>query len=413
MTGLRSDIGLLRRRPVGLLFTARTISVLGTTFTPLALAFGVLNQPGAGPTDLSLALAAQAVPQVLLMLVGGVIADRWSRFQVLVTAETVAGAASAGMALVLLTGAGGLGLLCVLAVLSGAAGALFLPAFGGVVPEVVGPVDRQAVNGLLRFGTNLARIGGLTVAGATVAFVGPGWALVIDSVSFFVSAVLLAGLQLPSTRSSGRNMWHDLRIGWHEFASRQWLWSVVTAAGVVNAAVGVTFGLVGPVVANAHLGGALGWSVLLAAQALGLVTGVVLAIRIRPGRPVLVAVLSMSLMALTPLLLLVGAPLPLLALAAFAGGVALDVFGVLWETTFQREVPAEALSRVNAYEWLGSLVLGPIALFVAGPLVQAYGTELVLFLAVAAIVLATVAATASPAVRALRVPAGDGSTARV
>jgi len=60
----RSDLSLLRDRRFALLLSARTISILGSSFTPVALAFGVLDLPGATARTLSVVLAAQAVPLV-------------------------------------------------------------------------------------------------------------------------------------------------------------------------------------------------------------------------------------------------------------------------------------------------------------------------------------------------------------
>jgi hypothetical protein len=48
-------------------------------------------------------------------------------------------------------------------------------------------------------------------------------------------------------------------------------------------------------------------------------------------------------------------------------GICFDIFGVLWETTMQREIPPDALSRVSSYDPLGSFMFGPIGLLAAGP----------------------------------------------
>ena len=74
---------LLGNRPFLTLLAARTISMLGMAFSPVALAFGVLRMPGADAGTLSLVLAAQTTPLVVFMLVGGVIADRYPRALVL------------------------------------------------------------------------------------------------------------------------------------------------------------------------------------------------------------------------------------------------------------------------------------------------------------------------------------------
>ncbi|GAA0397232.1 hypothetical protein GCM10009530_56050 [Microbispora corallina] len=62
MHGFRRDLGLLRDRRFALLLTARTVSVLGASFAPVALAFGVLGLPGATAATLSAVLTAEALP---------------------------------------------------------------------------------------------------------------------------------------------------------------------------------------------------------------------------------------------------------------------------------------------------------------------------------------------------------------
>jgi MFS family permease len=77
--------------------------------------------------------------------------------------------------------------------------------------------------------------------------------------------------------------------------------------------------------------------------------------------------------------LALSAPLAATAAAAFLAGISVDVFSVLWDTALQQHVPREALSRVSAFDWLGSFGLAPVALVVAGPLVDAYGLTAVLW----------------------------------
>ncbi|MEX2970822.1 hypothetical protein [Streptomyces sp. C184] len=121
-------------------------------------------------------------------------------------------------------------------------------------------------------------------------------------------------------------------------------------------------------------------------------------------RPVLVAVLATFPAALPIALLAVRAPVPLIALAMFGSGIAADVFGVLWATTLQREVPEAALSRVSSYDWFGSLAFAPLGLLVAGPVAAHLGVGRALAGCAALIVLATAAALLSPQVRGLRAP---------
>jgi len=411
-SGSLSGAPLWRDRQFVLLASARVISVLGNGFARVALAFAVLALPGAGPGRLSLVLACQALPQLVFILVGGVIADRMSRSRLMAVADVVGAGAYAGLAAMVLTGHAPLVAMCLLAVAAGTATALFSPAMDGIVPLVV-PADRlQQANGLLRVGTNSSLLLGLALSGVTVALVGAGWALALNAASFAVSAVLTARLRTaarPPKRSSG---WADLREGWREFSSRQWLWVVVAQYAIVIAALNANVGVLGPLTAEHHLGGARAWSVIVAAQALGTIAGAGLAARVRVERPILVAVLATFPAAVPIALLSARAPVWLIAAAMFCAGVAGDIYGVLWVTTIQREIPEEVLSRVSSYDWFGSLAFAPLGLLVAGPVAAAVGAGHALAGCAALVLLATAAALLSPQVRILRAApeAGRGVT---
>lgn len=345
------------------------------------------------------------MPQLLFILVGGVIADRMSRSRLMATADVVGAAAYGGLAVLMVAGDAPLVPMCVLAVAAGAATALFSPAMDGVVPLVVPAGHLQRANGLLRVGTNIALLLGLALSGAAVAWLGAGWALALNAFSFVVSAVLTWLLRIgerPRKKTSG---WTDLREGWREFSSRQWLWAVVGQYTVVVAALNAFVGVLGPLAAERDLGGARAWSLVVAAQALGALVGADLAARVRVGRLILVAVLATLPMAVPMALLGAGAPVALIAVAMFGSGISSDVFAVLWSTTVQREVPEEVLSRVASYDWFGSLAFAPLGLLVAGPAAGLWGIRRTLLACAALIVVATSAALLAPQVRTLRAPA--------
>lgn len=393
---------LWRERPFVLLATARTVSVLGNGFARVALAFAVLALPGAGPGRLSLVLACQALPQLVFILVGGVIADRMSRARLMALADVLGAGAYTGLAALVLSGYAPIPAMCLLAVAAGTASALFGPAMDGLMPLVV-PTDRlQQANGLLRVGTNSAMLLGLSLSGVTVALVGPGWALALNAASFAVSAALTARLPVPARPPRKSSGWADLREGWREFASRQWLWVVVAQWSIVVAALNANVGVLGPLTADRYLGGARAWSIIVAAQALGTIAGAGLAARVRVRRPILVAVLATFPTAAPVALLAVRAPVWLIATAMFTAGVSSDVFGVLWSTTIHREIPEESLSRVSSYDYFGSLTFAPLGLLIAGPLATSVGLGHTLAGCAGLVVLATGAALLAPGVRNLR-----------
>jgi len=101
-------------------------------------------------------------------------------------------------------------------------------------------------------------------------------------------------------------------------------------------------------------------------------------------------------------LLALRAPVGAIAAAAAVSGIGIAVFGVLWDTTLQRHIPAAVLSRVSAYDWLGSVALIPLGYALTGPLAAALGTTGTLWLAAAWTVLGSATALAVPSVRRLQ-----------
>jgi MFS family permease len=394
--------GPFARREFRLLFLARSISFFGSAIAPIAIAFAVLELTGSA-TDLGLVLAARMVPQIVFMLVGGVWADRLPRNLVMVTSDLVTGAAQIVTAALVLTDNAELWHLVVLQAIGGTAYSFFFPASTGLIPQTVDAPLLQQANAFLRIALNAALISGAALGGFLVATVGPGWALAIDAGTFVTSALFLASMRVtPGEHLEAPNFLRELREGWREFSSRTWLWVIVVAFAFVNAALNGTFSVLGPVIADEELGGAEAWGGLLAAQATGLLLGGVLALRLRPSRPLFVGCAAM--MGVPPLLVLValGAPLAVLLLSALVVGIGIETFSVLWDTSLQQHVPPSALSRVYSYDALGSFVFIPLGQIAAGPAAELLGTDQTLYLAAGITAAAVVGMLATPSVRRLQ-----------
>jgi MFS family permease len=398
MTG---SLAPLAEREFRLLFLGRTISFVGNAFATTAIAFAVLDVTGS-KADLGYVLAARALPQVLFLLAGGVWADRLPRHLVMVGSNLVSGASQAVLAALLLSGSAGFTELIVLSAVNGTSSAFFFPASSGIVPQTVPAAMLQTANALLRLGLNASYIGGAALGGLVVAVSSPGWAIAVDSLTFFAAAGLTAAIHLPpGLRMPGSSFFAELGQGWREFASRAWLWGIVLQFSLVNAAETGSVNVLGPVVAKEHFGGAAAWGAVLAADAIGLVCGGLAMLRFRPRRMLLWATFGIFLMPLVQLALGFPLALPVVIAAAFLAGVGVEVFGVLWETTMQQEIAGDKLSRVSSYDALGSFALIPLGFAAAGAVAAAIGTRATFFGAAALIIGATALVLLIPDVRTL------------
>ncbi len=370
----------LRERNFRLLFLGRVVSFAGSAMAPIALAFAVLELDGSA-TDLGLVLAVAILPQVFFLLIGGVIADRFPRHLVMVGSNLAAGAAQAVTAYLLLTGRAAIWQLAVVGFVRAVTSSFFFPAVQGIVPQTVPAEQLQPANALLRLALNTTNIGGAALGGLLVAVAGPGWAIGFDALTYVAAAAILLPMHVRApARDDNTSFIRELADGWREFSSRRWLWIVVLGFAFANAAWASGLNVLGPVVAEDSLGGASVWGLVLAATGIGLVLGGLVALQLRPARPLLVGVTAITLIVPPLVLLAIEAPWPLIAAAALVSGIGVELFAVFWDTSLQTHVPNEVLSRVSAWDAIGSLVLIPAAYAVIGPVADAIGIEETLWL---------------------------------
>jgi hypothetical protein len=146
--------------------------------------------------------------------------------------------------------------------------------------------------------------------------------------------------------------------------------------------------------------------VILALLGAGSIVGALASTRIRPRRPLVVATFGAAALALPIFLVAIPAPTAVIGAGAGVAGFGLSTFGTLWETSLQQHIPGEILSRVSAYDWLGSVAFVPVGYILAAPLADAFGLSSALFLAAGWAVASCAAVLLAPSVRNLRAPVG-------
>ena len=381
--------------------------MFGDRMVAVALAFAVL-ETGGSTSAVGLVLASATVPLVICLLIGGVVADRVSRRVVMVAADLTRVLSQGVMAALLIGGVAELWMLALLAGITGAATGFFNPASVALVPAIVAPDRLQEANGLRATARSAGEILGPVAAGVIVAAGGAGWAIAADAATFAVSAAFLARLRDPGpVAREHASFLADLKGGWSAFTARRWVWAAVSTIAVSNMLWGAWSAL-GPIVAHRDLGGAGAWGAVLASMGVGALAGSLLATRARPRRPLVLFALAGGVMT-TPLAsLAAGLPVVPVAVAAALAGGAMMLGNSVWETTMQRHIPQESLSRVSAYDWFGSIALYPVGLAIWGPLAAGIGIGTTLWIAFALMLATETALLALPDARAVRAqPAGS------
>jgi MFS family permease len=400
---------VLAYRDFRLLLADRLIAPGAFAFSLVGVSFAVLDATGS-TADLSYVLAAQILPALVFALAGGLFADRFAPQRVIVAANLMIAAGEGGFGLLVLLGHPRLWQMIALETVTGAGMAVFYPASQALLPRLVPGTLLQEASAMSRLAMNAAQMAGAAIAGVFVAAAGPGWALATCGVGMLGTVPLLLAIRAPgATRTESPSVLRELREGWSAFASRRWLWATTLQYSVVLAAWYGAFQVLGPVVARAHLGGPAAWGLITAADAVGLIAGGLIALRLTVQRPILCVVLIGATCAISPLALASLWPLPVICVAAAGLGAAVEFMMVQWTVTMARQVPADLLARVSAYDVLGSVAAMPLGALVVGPIAAAVGVSVTQYGAAVLIVAASALALLAPEVRQLRATAPEAT----
>ncbi|TDE32835.1 MFS transporter [Actinomadura sp. 6K520] len=381
----------------------RTSSFLATALIPTALTLVVIQATGSA-SDLGLVLAAELVPQLLLLPVGGAIADRFSAQRVALGADLVRGIAQLVIGVELILGSVRVVDLALLSAVTGAAIAFSIPTMSPLVNATVPAASRLRANSHLGVVRGVAFVAGPGIAGTFVITVGGGWSFVVTALLCVIAAVALGGIRAPAREQAPEDtsFFRDLADGWSEVRSRPWFWSNLLGHGAANLAAGVLMTL-GPLIAVRDLGGEGSWVVIYQVGMAGMIGGALVAPRLPVRRPLVATSVCGALLAL-PLITFV-APAPTWVNAAAYGIAMLGIgaLNTLWMTALQLNFPPHTLARADSYDQLLSLSARPLGLAVAAPMATLAGTATPLLASAALVVIVNLAIIALPDVRSMRI----------
>ena len=391
--------GVFAHRDFRLLLSGQAASTLGDRVVFVALALYVTDI--GSPSDVGIVLAAHALPLVGFLLIGGVWADRLPRHRVMIVTDLVRFALHALLAVLIFTGSVEIWAIAVIEAAFGTAEAFFRPAYTGLIPQTVPEHDIQQAKATFSTIETAAEFAGPALATALVLGVGPGSAFAIDAATFLVSAAFLLPLR-PRERGEAvvrTTVLTELREGWAVVRSRNWIWVIILAFSL---ALLTSFGpwqTLGATVSIEEYDTRATFGIATSAMGAGTILGALIGFRWRPRHPMrtgmLLALPWPASFAIFALGLPVAALLPIFALT----GTSVALFGIWWETALAERVPPHVLSRVTAYDWMGSLALLPLGYVLAGPLGEKFGATEVL---IGGSVLALISLTSTLFVRDVR-----------
>jgi MFS family permease len=380
---------------------AYTASVAGDSIYFLALSWTALEV--GGPSTAGLVTAVGALPRALLMLVGGVLADRFGPRRTIIVSDSARCAIILGAALWLWLASPGLWLLLPLAAVFGVVDAMFMPAVGALPPRIASPDQLGRVQALRALAVRASNLIGPAVAGVVLAAGRAPAAFAASGVLFLLSLFLLLAVRtrpLPATGAAapGKPAWGDFKDGLHYIRRHPVLSPLLAVIGLSEMCFSGPVSLALVVLADERDWGAssVGW-ILGAFSFGGAVGAIALTTRPKLVRAGLVCAVFFAVTAAATGALAMASSLVLAACLAALMGAASGVAGVVAHTLVQLHSAPEYLGRVTAVLTLGTVGLSPLLYPLTGAAAAAWGTSSV-FAACAAITLsaALIMATNQP-----------------
>jgi DHA3 family tetracycline resistance protein-like MFS transporter len=385
---MRRFLAPFASRDFRLLWSASTISLLGDGIWFVAIGWQTLTLSNSA-TALAVVWLAFTLPHIAMLLFGGVISDRLPRRRVLLAANIVSGVFVGAMAVLSLTGTLSIWKLVILVACYGASEAVFGPAYGAIVPELVDREILQQANSLNQLNRPIAlRLVGPVLGGILVGAFGAGTAFALDAATFAVSAAILARMRVPRTvfegmETSVRAVLREVGEGLAAVRRVPWLWAGMGADAIGTLATWGCVQALVPILVRDDLGGSaetLGF--VYAAGGVGAVVAALMTgSRGKPRRPVIVLFLVLAGKVAAVGLFAFATSAATAMVASFLMGSLTTVGLVIWMTLIHERVQGDLLGRVNSIDWLVSTSLMPIALVVVGPLADAFGARALLAVA--------------------------------
>ncbi|MFD0371878.1 MFS transporter [Streptomyces sp. NPDC127114] len=388
---------------------AFTASTLGDSVFYLSLSWAAVSS--GTPAQAGLVTAVSAVPRALLMLVGGVVADRLGPRRVVLVSDTVRCAVTLGLAAVLLLASPGLWILAAVALVFGTVDALFLPAVGALPPRIAERDQLARVQGMRGIAHRVGAVLGGPLGGLAVAVSGSAGAFALAGALFALSLPLLWTLRLrtlpgeDSTAPRKGTALRDLADGLRYLRGHKVLGPAMIVVLLSD------LGFVGPLnVGLAILSEQRGWGApgigwILAGFGAGAgAASLLLTVRGRVSRAGLVQGLTMVAGAGSIAALAHVPRLPAAVLVALSIGLLAGLSGVLCNAVIQTACDPAYLGRVSSVAALGSLGIAPLSFPLTGAAIGLWGTGPVFVASAAVCALSGVYGLAVPALRRAELP---------
>ncbi|WP_327091024.1 amino acid adenylation domain-containing protein [Nonomuraea sp. NBC_01738] len=365
------------------------VSLIGTGLTTFGLGLWVYRQTGSIAMFALMSVLA-LLPAVVLAPIAGAVADRFDRKTIMITADSAAGVASAGLAVLLWSGGLELWHVYVIVTTGAISTAFHQPAYMAAVAQLVPKRYYGRANGLAQLGQAAGTVFAPLLGGALVAAVELPGIIVVDLVSFLFAVTVTLLIRFPDTLFKKREETFGQEVlgGWRYIARRHGLLAIIAFTSVLNFMFAMVEVLATPLVLS--LTDSRGLGLVLACTGVGLLAGSVL-MSVTGGLERRTNGIMLCFGGIGVSMMIIGSgPHPALpAIGLFCLGFSTAVLNAHWFSIVQQKVGLDLQGRVIATNlmlvWLmvpaGFLAAGPLAEHVFEPLAPGHGIGLLMIVA--------------------------------
>jgi MFS family permease len=355
-------------------WSGQFVSLIGTHLTAFALSIYVYQETGEA-TQLAMILLASQLPQILFTPFAGALVDRWDRRWAMILSDTGAGASTLAIAALLWTGNLEVWHLYPLLAIQGIFQTFQWPAYSAATTLLVRKENYGRAAGLIQLGEGIGMVLAPALAGVLLALGGLAAVISVDVITFLIAVgtLLIVRFPQPEQSAAGKegagNLWHETRFGFRYIRERPGLLALLGYFAALN----LVFGFLGVLVFPLLLGFASEQATGLALSlgATGMVSGsLLMSIWGGPERRVLGVIAADVIISVGMILVGLRPSIVLVTAAGFLVFFAIPVANGSSQAIWQAKVDPDVQGRVFAVRRTLAQIAGPVALILAGPLVD-------------------------------------------
>lgn len=400
---LVSKKDIFRNRNFVILILGQIISLFGSAIQRFALSLYILDQTGSG-TIFSSILAFSMIPIVLMAPIAGVIADRLDRKKIMVVLDFISALIIGGYAFVVFQGKDSAMIVGLVMFLLSGISTLYQPAVNSSIPDLVKEDELMIANGIVYQVSSLSNFLGPIIAGVLYGILGIKGVIILNAVSFMVSAIMEIFLVIPKPK---RNMtgniftvfFGDLKESGHYLKHKNpVIFRMIFTSGLYNLFLVPVFSVGAPYIIKITLG--------MSSEIYGLVEGVIAMgmiigatiVSIRPKafhiktihRVLYVSCFSMFMMGVSLMLPMAHTNMRWLiacmfTLFAMSIMLVLGIANVVSATFIQEVTPSDMLGKTSAYGAAFATFCVPLGQLLFGSLLDVMSEKVFLLVMVSAV----------------------------